>query len=94
MRSCLEGSGMRTWNNSFLRARTDKRGRPQFRGYGPESIEDFAHNINFLLAGGSLAELTGQHATGEDGLEVTKIAVAAHQSIARGEPVELATLDP
>jgi predicted dehydrogenase len=36
--------------------------------------------------------LQGQHATGEDGLEVTKIAVAAHQSVATGQPVELATL--
>jgi predicted dehydrogenase len=90
--SCLVGSGMRTWNNSFLRERTDKRGRPYFRGYGAESIEDFAHNVNFLLDGGSLEELQGQHATGEDGLEVTKIAVAAHRSVETGQPVELATL--
>jgi predicted dehydrogenase len=90
--SCLVDSGMRTWNNSFLRERHDKRGRPLFKGYGAESIEDFALNVNFLLAGGSLAELRGQHATGEDGLEVTKIAVAAHRSIEEGRPIDLASL--
>jgi len=81
---------MRTWNNSFLRERQDKYGRPYFRGYGLESIEDFAHNVNFLLSGGSLAQLKGQQfGTGEDGLEVTKIAVAAHRSIETGEIVSL-----
>ncbi|MFV1966158.1 MAG: hypothetical protein ACC628_12105, partial [Pirellulaceae bacterium] len=90
--SCIGGTGMRTWNSSFLRECRDKRGRPHFRGYGVESIEDFALNVHFLLNGGSLDDLDGQHATGEDGLEVTKIAVAAHQSIESGAPVELATL--
>jgi predicted dehydrogenase len=90
--SCLSGSGMRTWNSSFLRERRDKQGRPHFRGYGVESIEDFALNVNYLLNGGALGELQGPHAVGEDGLEVTKIAVAAHQSIESGHPVELASL--
>jgi len=89
-RSCTAAEGMRTWNNSFLRERQDKYGRPYFRGYGLESIEDFAHNVNFLLSGGSLAQLKGQQfGTGEDGLEVTKIAVAAHRSIETGEIVSL-----
>lgn len=90
--SCLAESGMRTWNSSFLRERLDKHGRSYFKGYGAESIEDFALNVNFLLQGGSLAKLQGPHATGEDGLEVTKIAVAAHRSIETGQPVELVNL--
>lgn len=90
--SCIESGGMRTWNNSFLRERQDKRGRPLFKGYGAESIEDFALNVNFLLDGGSLDELADKYPNGTDGLEVTKIAVAAHQSLDTGQPVDLAGL--
>jgi predicted dehydrogenase len=90
--SCSAEQGMRTWNSSFLRERKDQQGRPIFRGYGADSIEDFAKNVNFLLEGGALDELAGQYATGEDGLEVTKIAVAAHRSIETREPVDLDTL--
>jgi len=90
--SCRVGTGMQTWNSSFLRERRDQRGRPYYRGYGVESIEDFAFNVNFLLDGGSLDALGGRHAAGVDGLEVTKIAVAAHQSVETGQPVELAGL--
>jgi len=91
--SCTGDDGMRTWNSIFLRERTDKRGRPYFHGYGIESIEDFAHNVNFLLEGGAIGELVGQFATGEDGLEVTKIAVAAHKSIETGQPIDLDQLE-
>jgi predicted dehydrogenase len=91
--SCTTGGGMRTWNSSFLRQATDKRGRPYFRGYGVESVEDFAHNVNFLVDGGAVGDLSGRFATGEDGLEVTKTAVAAHRSIETGQPVDLATLE-
>ena len=49
--------------------------------------------VNFLSAGGSLEELSGKHALGEDGLEVTKLAVAAHKSIETGGPVQLVDLD-
>lgn len=90
--SCIDPQGMRTWNNSFLRERKDQSGRTHFRGYGADSIEDFARNVNFLLGGGSLDQLQGQHATGEDGLEVTKIAVAAHKSLTTGQPVDLDSL--
>jgi predicted dehydrogenase len=88
-RSCAAGQGMKTWNSNFLRERFDSRGRPWFRGYGAESIEDFAHNVSFLLEGGELSELSGRHATGADGLEVTKMAVAAHHSIETGSPVDV-----
>jgi predicted dehydrogenase len=91
--SCTAGRGMRTWNSHFLRERTDRRGRPYYRGYGVESIEDFACNVNFLLDGGTMADLDGRCAKGEDGIEVTKIAVAAHRSIETGDAVELAELE-
>ncbi len=88
-RSCVDGEGMRTWNHSFLRKETDKQGREIFRGYGVESIADFAYNVEALAAGRTLADLAGTYPDARDGLEVTKIGVAVHKSIETGAPVVL-----
>lgn len=88
-RSCIEPEGMATYNNNFKRESVDRHGRRIFRGYGIESIEDFAGNVAFLAEGGRLADLTGVWASGEDGLEVTRIAVAVHESLATGRVVRL-----
>jgi hypothetical protein len=45
----------------------------------------FAHNINFLLRGGSLEQLDGRYVDGREARETTKIAVAAERSLASGE---------
>jgi hypothetical protein len=84
--SCFTGKngGMATYNLGFFKEGKDKAGRTYFRGYGVESIQDFAHNVNHLLEGGKLADLKDQYANGVDGLEVTKIAVAVHQSVEDG----------
>jgi len=89
-RSCVEGEGMRTWNNNFKREDVDKRGRKIFRGYGIESIEDFAYNVQALQQGATIEKLKGTYPDGEDGLEVTKIGVAVHESISTGMPVNIA----
>ena len=88
-RSCIGGEGMATYNNNFKREIVDRQGRRVLRGYGVESIEDFAENVAFLKAGGRLADLGGIWASGEDGLETTRIAVAVHESLAAGRPVRL-----
>ncbi len=88
-RSCLTTEGMATYNNNFKRETFDKYGRRIVRGYGIESIEDFAHNVAFLKSGGRIDAITGCWASGEDGLEVTRIAVAIHESIKTGRLVEL-----
>ncbi len=88
-RSCIEGEGMATYNNNFKRETVDRQGRAIFRGYGIESIEDFAGNVAFLADGGRLADLKGVWASGEDGLEVTRIAAAVHESLATGRVVRL-----
>jgi hypothetical protein len=36
------------------------------------------------MSGGKISDLSGKYPSGEDGLEVTKIAEAVHQSIERG----------
>lgn len=88
-RSCFSSTGMQTHNLGFLRETTDKHGNTIWLGYGIESIADFAHNLAFLRSGGKLQDLRGVFATGEDGLEVTKIAAAAEESLRTGQPVAL-----
>ena len=88
-RSCIGGEGMATYNNNFKRETVDRQGRRLLRGYGIESIEDFAENVAFLKAGGRLSDLGGVWASGEDGLETTRIAVAIHESLAAGRAVRL-----
>ncbi|MBM4084982.1 MAG: Gfo/Idh/MocA family oxidoreductase [Planctomycetes bacterium] len=87
--SCFSGKngGMATYNLGFFKEGKDKSGRTYFRGYGIESIQDFALNVNHLLEGGKLADLKDQYADGVDGLEVTKIAVAVHKSADAGGKV-------
>ena len=88
-RSCFAGEGMATYNLGFFEEARDKRGQVVYSGYGIASIQDFALNVAHLLAGGSLEELAGTYADGHDGLQVTRVAVAAHQSLRSGEVVEL-----
>lgn len=89
-RSCLDGEGMRTYNNNFLRKQEDKYGRTVYRGYGAESIEDFAYNVALLKDGArKLDDLTGTYPSGEDGREVTRVAVAVHESIDSGQVIRL-----
>ena len=88
-RSCVVDEGMRSWNNNFMREATDKKGRKIFKGYGIESIEDFAYNVAAIKDGATLKSLEGKYPSGEDGLQVTKIGVAVHESIATGKVVEI-----
>jgi predicted dehydrogenase len=82
-----KGPGMQTLNVGFFKEGKDQKGRAQYSGYGIDSIQDFALNVNYLLEGGSLTDLEGTYASGHDGLEATKIAVAAHKSVAAGGAV-------
>jgi predicted dehydrogenase len=93
-RSCFPPEGMRTHNLGFMQETAEKRGDTVWRGYGIESIADFAHNVAFLAGGGKpttrpagkLGDLRGIFATGEDGLAVTRIACAAEKSLRSGQP--------
>jgi len=88
-RSCVVDEGMRTYNNNFLREQKDKYGRTVYRGYGAESIEDFAYNVALLKDGRTLDDLAGTYPSGEDGREVTRIAVAVHESVSTGQVITL-----
>lgn len=85
--SCLEGEGMRTLNNNFFREGTDKAGNPWFGGYGIESITDFIFNVQHVIEHGINSRPAGVWADGFDGLQATKMALAAHKSIDQGGAV-------
>lgn len=85
-RGCSDSEGMFTWNTGYRVLDWDERGRPIWRGYGFESIAEFALNVNVLINGGKLEELKGKFATAEDGIEATKIALAAHRSLSQSHP--------
>jgi len=90
-RISYEGKGVATYNPVFISEAQDKRtGKIRYSGYGIESIADFVYNLEYLSKGGCIDKLKGGiTGLGEDGLEVTKIAVAVHRSLESGniEPV-------
>ncbi len=91
-RGCLKDESMRTWNLGIKYRERDKRNQVRWRGYFYSSIADFAQNLLFLANGGSLADLEGLYPSGKDGLVITQIACAAHQSIVGRKPIEIAGL--
>jgi predicted dehydrogenase len=86
-------AGMVTPNLGFFKEGTEG-GAPRYWGYGIDSIETFVSNVQGLTSGSTtLDALAGTYPSGVDGLEVTKIAVAVHESVARsGAIVELDSL--
>jgi len=90
--SCFTKDGMATYNLGFFKEGKDKWGKTVYSGYGIESIQDFAANVAFILEGGKLSDLKGKYADGNDGLEVTKIAVGVHKSLETGKIVDLSKL--
>jgi len=80
-RVCYENEGVMTYNPVFINE-VEKMGQTFYSGYGIESIADFVYNIMYLKKGYEIEDLkNGISAFGEDGLEVTKIALAVHKSI-------------
>jgi predicted dehydrogenase len=86
---CTATGGQQTWNLGFFLEERDPSGRLRWGGYGIDSIAAFAHNVNFLLRGGSLEQLEGRYVDGRDARETTRIAVAAQQSLETGKLVEI-----
>lgn len=90
-RGCLKGETMRTWNLGIKYRERDKQNRIHWRGYFHHSIADFAENLLVLEEGASLADLEGLYPSGKEGLAITQIACAAHQSVITAMPVEIET---
>lgn len=88
-RGCVRRAGrveptMYTPNLGFFQEGNEA-GIPRYWGYAIDSIETFVANVGSLTAGGqTLDDIAGTYPSGVDGLEVTKIAVAVHESAAQG----------
>jgi len=90
MRSCLlKDGGMKTYNLGFMHEEVDNFGRAIRRGYGIESIEHFARNVDYLKDGGSLKDIRSKYPDGEDGLEATRIGCAVDESLRQGREIEI-----
>ena len=84
-----ENDGMKAVNFYFLREEVNARGEAIVSGYGLESVKAFVDHVKHLAGGGKLEDLQGWYASGYDGMQATRIAVAIHDSVARGEIVQL-----
>lgn len=87
--TCSAAGGQETWNLGFLLEDRDPGGSVRYSGYGIESIAAFAHNVAFLLRGGSLEQLAGRYVDGPEARETTKIAAAAEESLRTGKLVQI-----
>jgi predicted dehydrogenase len=87
--ACFKDGTHETLNLGFKLYSKDKWGKPRYTGYGFESIADLVENIAFLKSGGRIEQLAGSYPDGEDGLEVTRILCAAHESVSTGKSVEI-----
>ncbi len=88
-RACSSEKGMETYNVGFIFETKDVEGKTIYKGYGIESINDFVYNILRLKRTEDFEQLKKNSisAFGEDGLEVTKIAVAINESLETGDIV-------
>lgn len=88
-RLCSRKNGMETYNSGFIFESKDTSGNTIYKGYGIESITDFVYNVCYLKKSGHIENLKRYSISAfeEDGLEVTKIAVAIHKSLETGQIV-------
>lgn len=89
VRECFKGEGMATRNFEFYHETVQSDGSIRYTGYGIDSIAEFCDLVNDAMAGRSLKELAGEYPSGEEALEVVRIAEAAHKSARTGRPVNL-----
>ncbi len=91
--ACLKGQTQKSYNLGVYSEKRTPDGKVIYGGYGIHSIMEFADHVNYLLNGGAIQNLKGLYADANDGLEVSKIAVAAHMSAeAGGKLIDLSTL--
>jgi predicted dehydrogenase len=88
-RACFSRGGMITHNLGFIQERTDASGAKVWIGYGVEAIEDFGANLTRIVNGGPLRLAGAISPSGEDGMAVTAIAAAAHESLAAKRVVKI-----
>lgn len=90
---CMKGKTQQSYNFGVYAEKRTPDGKVSYGGYGIESIMEFGDHVNYVLNGGDIRKLDGLYANAKDGLDVSKIVVAAHMSAeAGGKLIELASL--
>jgi predicted dehydrogenase len=89
VRTCVAKEGTRTLNVDAHHRWPSALGVPVNSGYFVQPVKDFLEVVGAVVNGGDLAEYAGQYPSGDDGREATRVAVAVHESIVRGAPVDL-----
>jgi predicted dehydrogenase len=91
--ACLKGQTQKSYNLGVYAEKHTPDGKVTYGGYGIWSIMEFGEHLHHVLNGGKIEDLTGLYANAMDGLEVSKICVAAHMSAeAGGTLIDLSTL--
>ena len=91
--ACLKGQTQKSYNLGVYSEKKTPDGKVVYGGYGIHSIMEFADHISYILNGGDIKNLKGLYADAQDGLDVSKISVAAHMSAeAGGKLIDLSTL--
>jgi len=81
-------------NNAFWVEGKDKLGRTTYAGYGFDGIRGFVDAVRHIKEGGAVGDFEKwTYATGEDGKQATKIALAIHKSIEEERIVYLSELE-
>jgi predicted dehydrogenase len=62
------------------------------KGYFVDAIKDFLMNVLYLKSGGDIARLAGRYPSGWDGMRVTQVAEAVHQSIDENRRVSVSEI--
>jgi hypothetical protein len=57
-----------------------------------DAIKDFLLTVLFLKSGGKLQQLEGRYPSGQDGLQVTRVAEAVQTSIREHRLVQIAEI--
>ena len=78
---------METYNTNAANVTINALGQSTYSGYFIDPIKEFLHLVGYLKDGGNLQSIKGKYPSGEDGREATRVAVAVHQSIAKGIPI-------
>ena len=84
---CFSGGTMETYNTNAANLTINALGQSTYSGYFIDPIKEFLHLVGYLKDGGDLESIKGKYPSGEDGREATRVAVAVHQSIAKGIPI-------
>ncbi|MCE5230795.1 Gfo/Idh/MocA family oxidoreductase [bacterium] len=86
---CFSGGGMKTFNVNSAHVQPLALGGSLHSGYFVDPIKDFMRLVTWLEDGGDIKQLEGKYPSGQDGRAATAAALAVHQCLETGKPVDV-----